>query len=51
MSLEVMNFVLGCLVGFVGCILFEIFLLIYIAKKSQSEVIKRTVGKVKETLQ
>lgn len=51
MSLTTLNFILGCLVGFVGCIFFEVILLVYIAKKFKPEVVEKTVGKIKETLQ
>ncbi len=49
MSLTLLNFILGCLVGFVGCIIFELILLLYIAKKFQpavTDVAKETLNKV-----
>lgn len=54
MSLTVLNFILGCLVGFVGCIIFEVILLIYIAKKFQPAVVdvaKETLSKVRGRVQ
>lgn len=51
MNLTILYFIVGVCVGVIGCVVFEIILLIYIAKKFQPAVVERTVGKIKETLQ